>query len=481
MPDWRCVKCNADNRPEGNFCRMCGEPRSAKDEPRSTGSAASVLGSQGSQRKSMLDDLRGDSADAFKKSRAQLDQLRSELPKLAELPNLQDTSREAGQPRMASLPKLSELPKLADLDFDMPDIKSASSATPTIERVTTRSMQIRTLPLPNLNYALAHCGVPLIPALEIQNNSNEDALDVLIKAWVATDYGEPWQKTIPKIPAHKSYVEKGIVVPLTKSRLQEVREAERANLRIDVFSEGELQISETYPMEVLAYNEWFYHPDLVPLMACFVQPNSEAIERIISMVRDRLRKEFKDTSLDGYQSGDPRKVLRMLEALYLTLQKDLELSYINPPPSFESPNQLPDGTITFSQKVFFPEQIFKHRRGTCLDLALMCAACVERMGLRPLCFLIRGHAFFGAWLVEGDLPVAAVSDHATVMQLISQGIWLPINSTNFAAVPHEKFKTCLDAGLEFVSDPETFMCAVDVRLAHRSGFKPVPPLVGSGL
>jgi hypothetical protein len=318
-----------------------------------------------------------------------------------------------------------------------------------------------------------------VPELQIFNNSYEEARDVLIKAWVATDYGEPWQKSLPVLPAHARHVENGIVVPLTKSRLQEVREAEKANLRVDVYTEGKLHVSETYPLEVLAYNEWFYLPGLEALMGCFVQPNSEAIEKIVSAVRDRMRKDFSDTSLDGYQSGDPKKVITMLEALFLTLQKDLQITYINPPPSFERPTELPEGGFSFSQKVFFPEQILKHRRGTCLDLALMCAACVERMGLNPICFLIRGHAFFGAWLLEGNLPMAALTDHSVVTRLIQEGAWLPMNSTTFAVGTKTKFEDCLKEGLYCASNPETFMCAIDVGFSHRTGFKPLPPIVGA--
>jgi hypothetical protein len=271
-------------------------------------------------------------------------------------------------------------------------------------------------------------------------------------------------------------VENDIVVPLKKGRLQEVREAERANLRLDVCSEGELQVSRTWPIEVLSYNEWYYHPAIGEATACFVQPNSEAIEDIISLVRDRMRKEYRDTDLSGYQAGSRQKVVEMLEALYKTLQQDLKLSYINPPPSFEKPEQLPDGGFSISQKVFFPEQILEHRRGTCLDLALLCAACVERMGLNPVCFLITGHAFLGAWLEEKALRDPVLRDHAMVQQLVSEGLWLPLNSTTFTAAPEKSFADCVAEGNYFLSQAEPFWCGIDVFSARQAGIKPIPPL-----
>jgi hypothetical protein len=258
-----------------------------------------------------------------------------------------------------------------------------------------------------------------------------------------------------------------IVVPLRKSRLQEIREAEKANLRIDVFTEGELQFSETFPMEVLPYNHWYPHPTHPETIACFVQPNSEAIEKIISLVRDRLQRESRETELNGYQTGDPAKVIEMLEALYHVMQQDLRITYINPPPSFELQGQ----------KIFLPEQIYEHRRGTCLDLTLLCAACVERMGLNPLCFLIKGHAFFGAWLDAKNLREPVLRDSASVAELVSQGLWFPLNSTTFASSSQKGFRACHEEGLFFLSKAEDFEYAVDVYSARRSGIKPLPPLL----
>ena len=177
----------------------------------------------------------------------------------------------------------------------------------------------------------------------------------MIKAWVAPDYGEPWQKTVRVIPAGGMYTESDVVIPLSRGRLQEVREAERAGLRVDINAEGSVQYSETLPIEVLAYNDWYYHPAIAQTIACFVQPNSTAVEKIVSLAQSRLRREHRDDSLSGYQSGKPDKVLEMIGAVYMVLQEDLRLGYINPPSSFEQGERLPDGSFTLWQKIFFPE------------------------------------------------------------------------------------------------------------------------------
>ena len=458
MSTWICSKCNTENRGEGNFCTSCGAARRAQ-APAPPAPVQSSAEAGAGQAQSILDQIRESRASSFKHSRASLDRFSSEVGKFPEL-NL-------------GLPDISQR-----LQTGTPGAAPGPARAPAIARVTTRDLQVKHNAHPRLNYAMAHCGLPLIPALEIRNNSHEPAQDVLVKAWVATDYGEPWQKTIPSIAPGETHVEKDIFVPLQKSRLQQVREAERANLRIDVFTEGEVQVSETFPLDVLAYNEWYYSAYFPQTVASFIQPNSPAIEKIISLVRDRLKREFRDTALDGYQSDDPKKILERLEAFFVVLQKDLQITYINPPPSFEGAAILPDGTLTVSQKVFFPEQILEHRRGTCLDLALMCAACVERMGLYPVWFMIRGHAFFGTWLYEKSLKEPVITDHAIVQKLLAEALWLPLNSTTFALTPPMQFKDCIAEAAHCLKDPERFICAVDVQSARLSGIKPVPPMVG---
>ncbi len=470
MATWRCTKCQSEN--SGNFCSACGEKRPVDRADRPTSSMGLLDESLRKRSRSILDNIKRELDESLKESAQSMEQLTTDLPDLAKIragmPDITSNAVRRAEPQRAYTSAEREMPQ---------------REVPAFQRVTTRDLKVDIKTHPRLNYALVHCGLPLIESLQIRNTAKEPANDVLVKAWLATDYGEPWQKTIPAISPEGMHQENKIVIPLLKSRLQEVREAEKANLRVDVFTEGNLQFSETYPIEVLAYNEWYYHESIREVLACFVQPNSEAVEKIISLVRDRLRKEFKDTDLSGYQRGSREKVLEMLEALYETLRQDLKLSYINPPPSFEESYRLPDGSITLSQKVFFPEQIFEHRRGTCLDLALMCAACVERMGLNPACFLVRGHAFFGAFLSEiGDwiedeiLNGPAFTDHSRIQSLIEQGDLLPINSTTFTD-ERKSFADCLAEGAHYAGDPEIFWCMVDIAAARRTGVKPIPPLV----
>jgi hypothetical protein len=171
----------------------------------------------------------------------------------------------------------------------------------------------------------------------------------------------------------------------------------------------------------------------------------------------------------------------MMEALYYTLQQDLKITYINPPASFEGSETLWGTFHSVSQKVFFAEQIFEHRRGTCLDLALLCAACVERMGLQPMSILMKGHAYYGLWITfqhyirNALLHLTAVwKKHAQVMKLVEKNEFMPLNSTTFAVGSDQPFQTCREEGMHFLLDSKVFWCGVDVSVAHKGSAKPLP-------
>lgn len=452
---WSCQKCGMENRNSQNYCEKCGYQPDFN--------AASGAGSV-----PQPDRGRGSLADATRELRESLRRQNRDL--------LGDIKRDLASSMgdvARSLADVATAGSSAEAPVK-PSIARPAAPAASFKRVTTRDLRLQMHALPKLNFALLHGGFPLIQSLEISNTSREPAHDVLVRAWVAPDYGEPWQKSLPAIPPGASHTERAIVVPLTKARLQEVREAEQATLRVDVFTEGTLQYSDTFPIEVLAYNEWYYHPAIPETVACFVQPNSPAVEHIVSLVRNRLQRSGRDTDLSGYQSGESRKIAASLEALYGVLQQDLKLTYINPPPSFEKPERLPDGGYTISQKVFFPEQILEHRRGTCLDLALLAASCVERMGLNAQVFIIQGHVFFGASLQDQVFREPVLRDAAALTTLVTDGVWLPLNSTTCAGPA--TFATCVEEGRKLIA-PETFQCAIDVAAARRAGIKPIPPLV----
>src|SRR4029453_13566701 len=55
-----------------------------------------------------------------------------------------------------------------------------------------------------------------------------------------------------------------------------------------------------------------------------------------------------------------------------------------------------------AQRLRTPSEVINGRRGTCIDLALLMAACLEYVEIYPVVFLLNDHAFPGYWRSEAS-------------------------------------------------------------------------------
>lgn len=198
MATWRCAKCQSEN--SGNFCSTCGERRPGANEDQPSGSTALLGDSLRRQNRSILDNIKRELSVSLKDSASSMSRPSTELPDLSkmkiDMPDLSMGTGRRTESRSTASGQRAPQPEVSPL-----------------QKVTTRDLKVEIKAHPRLNYALVHCGLPLIESLQIQNTSSETANDVLVKAWLATDYGEPWQKTIPSIPPNGVHQEAKIVVP----------------------------------------------------------------------------------------------------------------------------------------------------------------------------------------------------------------------------------------------------------------------------
>jgi len=453
--DPTCPHCGEDLEPDSRFCPSCGKSVSAASRK---GTLLSDLKEQlkdelGAER----DEIRGEGRSArpsrFGRARQAGPKQEPERPSGSYRSSFQSSLRkERPTGPDASSSARRERPGGAGLRSD--------PVQPLMD-VKTRDLKVQVEYFGKVNYSLIHNNVPVIFAISIENTADEDAENVTVECWIAPDYGEPWQKTVPLISAGETHVLERIQVPVKKARLKEMREAEKASLRVKIMVDGRLCYSDTFPIEVLAYNEWFFHPEVPQLLATFVRPNDPAIDEILTLAKRHLVDLSGDDAFPGYQFG-PEKARCMAEAVYLAFQKDLDIGYINPPRSFEQTGQ----------KILLPAEIVKNRRGTCLDLSVLYAACLERSGLHSIILIIQGHAFLGCMLKPENLDEPAVGDLSIIQELIDDDRLLVMNSVTFTR-DDASFEKCQEEGLACLRKGE-FMAAIDVNLAGMQGIKPLP-------
>lgn len=131
------------------------------------------------------------------------------------------------------------------------------------------------------------------------------------------------------------------------------------------------------------------------LLAAFVKPTDPSVDVILREASDKLAAAGRDGAMDGYRKGTKARAWQIADAIWAALVSH-SIAYVLPPKSFER----------FGQQVRGPSDILSRKVGTCLDLTLLYASCLEQAGLNPILALTEGHSFVGARLVDEDFSRA---------------------------------------------------------------------------
>ena len=322
---------------------------------------------------------------------------------------------------------------------------------------------------PRVNSALIASRIPFIRAVVVHNETGRRLDGVWLTAELAIVGGDAtgWNRQIP-----------GPIEPNSVTRLDDpndfaaftpmltgVREAVAATLDLRARLEAETadEARVLAAIELSAFNEFLNIPGLHAALAAFVQPNTRAITKVLRAASDLLLKRTNSGSLEGYQSGRER-THQIAGAIYEAIRA-AEVTYINPPASFE-------GT---GQKVRTTQQVLADRFGTCIDLAVLYAACLEASGISPVIFLTRGHAFPGFYTSEHYGPAATVESVNVLTNLVEIGLIHPVEMTG--VWPGKFSLDFRDAGKaasqHFRADFDLLRTMVDVTKARLDGVRPM--------
>jgi hypothetical protein len=308
-----------------------------------------------------------------------------------------------------------------------------------------------------INWSLINLGVPVVFKIDVENQTDIPIESVIIRIKLTQNYSDSWTTTIDKIaPAERKRI-KDIKLPIFKERFRTVKESEQSFISVEMETAGNIFFSSTFEVQIDPYNQWFVFPSLEASLAGFIIPNSSSVGEVILNTGEHLKRLCDQSSLHGYQMQS-KYTEPMVHAIYLAFQKSLKIDYINPPSSFDPPGQ----------KVLVANDILKLKRGTCLDLALFYAACIERIGLYPLVFLIPGHAYTGVWKKEeyfmefSDWQEENTDDIELYKKAIEKEYILPLDSVTFT-FPKKDFQCCKQDGLKHCKELNGVVDVVRVR------------------
>ena len=265
--------------------------------------------------------------------------------------------------------------------------------------------------LPVVNYSLQQNGIHVIQSITIENNSDKPLEHVDLRITSNPEFSQLYTKHIECVNANGSLNLKGINIILDAEFLAGLTDKIVSLLHVSLACDENILCCEDIEVTVLAFDEWQGYTIYPELLASFVTPNHHEVTKIIAKAAQFLGEWTGDPSLDAYQSKDPNRVLAQAAAVYSALQTE-NIIYAVPPASF--------GRI--GQRVRLCDTIIQQKLGTCLDLTLLYASCLEAMGLHALLILQKGHIFAGVWLEELSFPEAVQDDVSLVTKRLADGV-----------------------------------------------------------
>ena len=225
-----------------------------------------------------------------------------------------------------------------------------------------------------------------------------------------------------------------------------------------------MTIVEKRRIELLARDEWGGVRDMAQILAAFVSPNDPAIARVLKDAARLLESAGHDGSINGYQSGDPRRAYLLAGAIWSAVT-GLALTYAEPPVSFEREGQ----------KIRGPSRITGEGLATCLDSTLLLAAAFEAAGLNPVVLFSQGHAWVGVWISKRDFGHVTEPDVIAVRKAVQALEFVLIETTLLTKRPAIGFDQAVDEGRRRLAenrDPE-FVMAVDIARSRAARIRPL--------
>ncbi|MDF2935320.1 MAG: hypothetical protein K0Q90_693 [Paenibacillaceae bacterium] len=319
---------------------------------------------------------------------------------------------------------------------------------------------------PVVNFAMQQNHVPVIRKLLLTNTGTAELRRIQVVIRTNPDFAGEWKTTLELLPAGQTTDVGTVALRLSPSFLIGLTERLSGVLELAVLHEdGAELLLRTFPMDVLAYDEW-HGLFLLPEMAgAFVAPNHPEVLRVVKAAASILHGWDPSVVFDGYQSQDTNRVRKQAAAVYAALQQE-GLAYSVCPASFEE----------IGQRVRLPDTLMQYRMGNCLDLSFFYAACLEAVGLHPLVIFTKGHAFAGLWLVKETFADSFQDDWSLLTKRLAAGIHeiCVVETTALTAGRNVAFGDAEKLAAEHLAVPESFDGFVDVKRARASGIRPIP-------
>ena len=300
--------------------------------------------------------------------------------------------------------------------------------------------------------SLLHAGLPIVRRIVARSRARTARPAGRVELALDPCFG-PIAATVPPLAPGKSATLK--LPPIVPSYDVLEGQIERARRRLTITLDGAVLRGEPIECWLLPHNEWSTLPEHQRALAAFVLPNHPDVGA---------------TVLEVTATVDPNAPAEdLLAGLFDTLAERWQLTYRLEPPHWSAD----------SQKVRLPHQVLlddagRHGEGTCLDLVLLVAACLENLGLQPLVAILDlgewWHALVGCW----DPPEPGLESlRFDAGTLLDRAIWIdPTCATRDGEIrrPFAEARAVAERCLR----ERPLLFALDVTAARREEIMPLP-------
>jgi len=335
----------------------------------------------------------------------------------------------------------------------------------------SKKIKVEFIYIPVINFAMQQNRVSVIRQLSIENLTEEVLKDIKITLIIEPDFGTTIPIILEVIPAKEIIRLEAFKFNWSINHFAQMTERVAGNFTLEVFEGTESVWQQSYPIDILAYDEWGGLTVLPEMLSAFITPNHPAIVPIIKRAAIILEQWTGSSALDEYQRRNPDRVRKQMAAVYTAITEQ-NIIYSTVPASFEE----------YGQRIRLVDSIMAQKLGTCLDMALLYASCLEAIGIHPLIVVTSGHAFAGAWLVPETFPDNVIDDVSLLTKRTANGIddITLVETTKMNMSNHADFDQAVKIANSKLIQNSNFVLAVDVKRTRFSAIRPIPQRIQNG-
>jgi hypothetical protein len=185
-----------------------------------------------------------------------------------------------------------------------------------------------------------------------------------------------------------------IVPPLISQNFRKLTAEDHTSLHIQV-SDTNKHLYYLNDTPLLLHSRWLMQWAATNrlMIAAWVTPDDPAIDALVLKAAKLLSLEPPPApkAMVGYSKANSNEVIAQVDALYDAMLFDYHMRYLQA----SVPYSGPASSTAATQNIKLPTEVLQQHSGMCIELTLLLASAVERIGLHAEIVIIPGHAFLG--------------------------------------------------------------------------------------